>query len=144
MVSTDPPPAQILDLMGRIVWLLQQSPGYEEAELDRIDALFFQPLLIDQLRVFVRNGRPIGLVAWASLSAEAEARYLDTGLLAASDWQSGDRFWFTDFLAPFGDVAPLTRVACSLIPPGKVAKGTRRAADGTVRRITQHRHRPTS
>ena len=144
MDRTEPPLPRILDLMGRIVWLLQQSPGYEEAELDRIDALFFRPLLIDQLRVFVRNDRPIGLVAWGHLSAEAEARYLETGLLAASDWQSGDRFWFTDFLAPFGDVARLTRVACSFIPPGQVGRGTRRADDGTVRRITKHRYRPAS
>ena len=144
MVSTNPPPPHVLDLMGRIVWLLQQSPGYEDAELDRIDALFFQPLLMDHLRVFVRNERPIGLVAWAYLNTEAEARYLDTGLLYPSDWQSGDRFWFTDFLAPFGNVAPLTRAACSLIPPGQVARGTRRSPNGTVRRITLHHYRPAS
>lgn len=142
MAWTEPPPPRILDLMGRIVWLLQHAPGYEDAELDRVDALFFQPLRIDQLRVFVRSGRPIGLVAWGCLSSEAEARYLETGLLKPTDWQSGHRFWFTDFLAPFGDVAALTRAACNIIPPGQTARGTRRAPDGTVRRITRHHHRP--
>ncbi len=136
------PPRAVLDLMGQIVWLLRQAPGYENADLDRVDALFFRPLMYDQLRVFHRNATPIGLVVWARLSDAAEARYLQTGMLGHDDWQSGNRFWFTDFLAPFGDAAPLTRAACSFIPPGQTAHGTRRNADGSVRRITRHRHRP--
>lgn len=137
-----PPPRAVLDLMGQIVWLLGHAPGYQDAELDRIEALFFRPLMLDQLRVFTRQGRPIGLVAWAHLNAEAEARYLATGIVGPEDWRSGSRFWFTDFLAPFGEVAGLTRAACAFITPrDHIAHGTRRGDDGTVRRITRHRYR---
>ncbi len=135
-----PSPA-LLQRMGEITWLLRHSPGYENADLERVDALFIQPLLIDQLRVFRKNERPVGLVAWAFLDAEAEARYLTDGTLRAGDWRSGQTFWFTDFLAPFGDVAALTRAACQFIPPGQVGRGTRRNPDGSIRRVTRHRHR---
>ncbi|WP_306113690.1 toxin-activating lysine-acyltransferase [Roseovarius sp. MMSF_3305] len=126
--------------MGEITWLLRHSPGYENADLDRVDALFLQPLLIDQVRVFRKNEEPVGLVVWAFLDAEAEARYLADGVLRADDWKSGQAFWFTDFLAPFGHVAALTRAACRFIPPGQIGYGTRRNSDGSVRRITRHRH----
>jgi cytolysin-activating lysine-acyltransferase len=135
-----PPPA--LERLGEIVWLLRHSPGYEQADLERVEALFLQPLLLDQLRVFRKRDQPVGLVAWALLSGEAEARYKAQGLLEPDDWQSGDRFWFTDFLAPFGDVAALTRASCKFIPPGQTGYGTRRNPDGSVRRITQHHHFP--
>ncbi len=131
-----------MERLGEVVWLMRNSPGYESADLDRVDALFLQPLLLDQLRVFRKGPQPVGLVAWAYLNAEAEDSYLKHGYLSATEWRSGDRFWFTDFLAPFGDVAALTRAACRFIPPGQTGFGTRRNADGTVRRITRHRHFP--
>lgn len=134
-----PDPAQAMERLGEAVWLMLQSPGYRDADLSRVEALFLTPLMLNQLRVFRRAGRPVGLVAWAYLDAEAEARYLETGLLAPGDWQSGPRFWFTDFLAPFGDVRALTRAACGFIPPGETGHGTRRNPDGSLRRITAHR-----
>lgn len=134
------PPPEVMQRRGEITWLLRHSPGYEDADLSRVEALFFHPLMLDQLRVFRKGGRPVGLVAWALLSPEAEARYLADGMLRAEDWRGGDRFWFTDFLAPFGDVAALTRAARRFIPPGQVGHGTRRNPDGSVRRITRHHH----
>lgn len=134
------PPPQVMQRMGEIIWLLRHSPGYQDADLDRVDALFLRPLMLDQLRVFRKEGHPVGLVAWALLGPEEEARYLADGLLHAEDWKSGVTFWFTDFLAPFGDVAALTRAACGFIPPGQVGYGTRRNPDGSVKRITRHRH----
>ncbi len=133
--------ADTFQRMGEIAWLLRRSSGYEDADLESVDALFFTPLRLDQLRVFRRSGQPIGLAVWALLNTEAEARYFETGMLAPDDWRSGQQFWFTDFVAPFGDVAALTRAACAFIPPGQVAYGTRRNEDGSVRRITRHRHR---
>ena len=135
------PPSPVMERLGEVIWLLRHSPGYEDADLARVDALFMQPLFLDQLRVFQKNGQPVGLVAWALLSPEAEARYLAEGVLLGSDWQSGEQFWFTDFLAPFGDVAALTRAACRFVPQGQNGFGTRRNPDGSVRRITRHRHR---
>lgn len=135
-----PPPA-MLHRLGEIVWLMRHSPGYENADLDRVDALFLAPLMLDQLRVFRRGAAPIGMVSWAFLGPEAEARYLAEGLLHPADWRSGPQFWFTDFLAPFGDLPALTRAACRFIPAGQVGFGARRNPDGAVRRISRHRAR---
>lgn len=134
-----PETADVMERLGEAVWLMLRSPGYRQADLARVEALFLTPILLDQLRVFRRGSRPVGLVAWAFLDEEAEARYLRTGVLGSRDWQGGTRLWFTDFLAPFGDVRSITKAACSLIPPGQTAYGTRRYPDGSVRRITRHR-----
>lgn len=138
------PTSAVMERLGEAVWLMLQSPGYREADLSRVEALFLMPLMVDQLRVFRRGARPVGLVAWAFLTEEAEARYLRIGTLAPGDWTGGARFWFTDFLAPFGDVRALTRAACAFIPPGQTGFGTRRNPDGSVRRVTRHASRRVS
>jgi cytolysin-activating lysine-acyltransferase len=144
MAPDGPDPAQVMARLGEVVWLMLQAEPYRQADLVRVEALMLQPLLRDQLRVFRRGDRPLGFVAWALLDAGAEARYLETGLLAAEDWACGDRFWFTDFVAPLGEVAALSRAACALIPKGRTGFGTRRHPDGSVRRITRHASRARS
>lgn len=136
---TPPEPLGLMERLGEAVWLMLQCPTYRKATVEEVEALVVAPLLLDQLRVFRRGGRPVGLVAWAFLNAEAEARYLETGVLGPGDWRSGQRFWFTDFLAPFGEVRALTLAACAFIPPGQTGHGTRRNPDGSVRRVTRHR-----
>ena len=48
--------------------------------------------------------------AW--LSPEAEARYLTQPaiLMPQSDWNSGDRMWVCDWVAPFGHTPDMSRL----------------------------------
>jgi cytolysin-activating lysine-acyltransferase len=61
------------------------------------------PIMLGQFRVFFADGRAVAFAAWASLSAEAEARLQEPNpRLAPIDWKSGDRLWLVNLFAPFG------------------------------------------
>jgi cytolysin-activating lysine-acyltransferase len=124
--------------LGEVTWLLLNSPGYRDGDLRLVEEMFLRPLLLDQLRVYRRGSRPVGLASWAWLGPDAEARYLETGRLEPEDWQSGSRLWFTDFLAPFGDVRAVTAAARAVIPAGSHGFGTRRNSDGSIRKLTKY------
>lgn len=51
-----------------------------------------------------RELKPVAYMAWANLSAEAEARYLRDPNIAIkpADWKSGDRMWIIDWFTPYG------------------------------------------
>lgn len=117
-------------------WLLLQSDLHRRLALEDVEALFLVPLSLDQVRIYRRGSRPVGLVTWAWLSAEAEASHLaGERPLAAGEWRSGERLWYPDFIAPFGDLAAIVRDARRIIPPGTVARGARRGPDGDLRRV---------
>lgn len=130
--------SELLNRLGEAVWLMLQVPEYREADLPRVEALVLQPLMLDQLRIFKRGTRPVGLVSWAWLDEATQARYLETGVLEPEDWRSGDRLWFPDIIAPFGDVKDVTRAARAVIPAGSYGCGTRRNPDGSIRRIAKY------
>lgn len=115
-----------------------QVPQYRGADLTRVEALFLKPLMLDQLRVYRRGTKPVGLISWAWLSEQAEAEYLKSGAIGPEDWQSGSRLWFPDIIAPFGDIKQITRSTRSIIPTGTYGYATRRNADGSVRRIAKY------
>ena len=95
-----------------------------------------QPVMLDQFRIYRRGSRPVGLVTWAWLSPEAEAAHLaGERPIAAEEWRGGDRLWYPDFVAPFGDLREIVRDARRIIPPGTIGRGARRGPDGRVRRI---------
>lgn len=91
------------NLLGEIVWLMSHSALHSEWPIGGIQQWIIPALLHKQFRIYRRNGKPVGYVAWAWLSKEAEERYiLNTSSLQPKDWQSGERGWIIDYLAPFG------------------------------------------
>ena len=54
-------------LLGDITWLILHSPLHRSLTMDSIEALFLVPAQIDQLRIYRRGTRPVGLVTWAWL-----------------------------------------------------------------------------
>lgn len=58
----------------------------------------------NQYALLTRDNYPVAYCSWANLSLENEIKYLnDVTSLVAEDWTSGDRKWFIDWIAPFGD-----------------------------------------
>ncbi len=133
-----------LHLLGEMTWLLMQSDLHRGLSLASVEALFVVPAGLGQVRVWRRGDRPVGLAVWGWLSEEAEAAHLaGERVLAAEEWRSGERLWFTDFVAPFGDLSAIVRDARRVIPPGGVARGARRGPGGEVRRVlTLHPLKP--
>ena len=98
--ATPAPPAQLL---GHIAWLWSLSPLHAEwpCHLLRSQVL---PALKQRQCVLVGNGaHPVAYAAWAWLSDEAQARYLQNpNALDVADWRSGPHLWWIDWVAPFG------------------------------------------
>ena len=90
------------DDLGKISWLWMSSPLQRDWTM-QLGARFLLPAIAaGQFHVIERDGAPVAYCSWAWLSAEAEAAYMiDPSKVLANDWQSGDRLWFVDWVAPF-------------------------------------------
>jgi cytolysin-activating lysine-acyltransferase len=90
-------------MVGAATLLAMRSPGYRDLTQADVEGRMLPALAANQARVFLYGFQPIGLVTWAHLSQEAEARLVkDGGLPRPDDWSRGDRIWIIDVVAPFG------------------------------------------
>jgi cytolysin-activating lysine-acyltransferase len=95
--------------MGSAVWLWLHSSSHRNMPLSGLSALLLPAISNRQFLLASENGRPVAYASWANLSEEAERRYLNQHplLMPETDWNSGDRMWLLDWVAPFGHTAPL-------------------------------------
>jgi len=92
------------EVLGATVWLWMHSPMHRDAPLHALPTLLL-PIIKRQQYVLVSgNDRPVFFLSWASMNEEAEARYLTRPAIEMKeeDWDSGERIWFSDWIAPFG------------------------------------------
>ena len=94
-----------LPAMGPVIMLYMQSSHRKFQFISDIEWLLLPPLMIDQCKLYMKKEYPISFVSWAYLDEAAEKRMLKNGgKLRPEDWQSGDRLWLIDIVAPFGGV----------------------------------------
>lgn len=102
-------PPTISHLLGEMTWLLTQSPLHKAMTIGDIEWLIMPALVHLQFYIFRDGDRPIGLALWAKCNATAEGK-LQRGMiepenrLTLEEWQSGDRIWLVDLIAPFADI----------------------------------------
>jgi cytolysin-activating lysine-acyltransferase len=89
-----------------MTWLLTQSPLHRAMQIGDIEWLCMPALLKRQFYLFRDGDKPVGLALWAKCGPEAEAK-LDRGMiepenrLTLEEWDSGERVWLVDLIAPF-------------------------------------------
>ena len=89
--------------LGKLSWLWMNSPLHHSWSMDLAAKFLLPAIEHQQIHIEERDGMPVAFCSWAWLSADAEMRYLlDATDVRLEDWQSGDRLWFMDWLAPFG------------------------------------------
>ena len=95
---------QEMDVLGSIIWLWEHSPEHQNIPLVMLPILLYPIITHRQFILAYENKRPIFFLGWAALSEAAEARYITNPAvhMPQADWCSGERLWFTDFVAPFG------------------------------------------
>nr|WP_314492051.1 toxin-activating lysine-acyltransferase [uncultured Pseudomonas sp.] len=98
--------------LGSAVWLWMHSATHREMPLHTLNALLLPAVANRQFIVAHEHGRPVFYTAWCWFSAEAEQRYVQNPAvsLPAQDWNSGERLWMLDWVAPFGHSARLARL----------------------------------
>ena len=95
-------------LIGRAITLMLDSHIYLPDTLYIIKKNLVSPVFKNQALIGIRDGKVVGYLSWAFLSEEAEARYIaDSNCLDIPDWNSGDRIWLIDVVAPLGDAGAM-------------------------------------
>ncbi|WP_137547358.1 toxin-activating lysine-acyltransferase, partial [Escherichia coli] len=87
-------------------------PLHRDAPLHTLPDLLLPVIKHRQYVVATEQGRPVFFMSQAWLSPEAEARFLTQPaiLMPQSDWNSGDRMWVCDWIAPFGHTPDMSRL----------------------------------
>lgn len=100
------------EAFGSAVWLWMHSQFHRDTPLHALSPLLLPAIKHRQFLVASEAGRPVFYMAWANFSEEAERRYLSRhpADLPDSDWNSGDRMWILDWIAPFGHTRDMKRL----------------------------------
>jgi len=92
-----------LPILGPAMWLYARDPMKKFMFVGDIDGTVLPPVILDQCRLYTKEGIPFAFFTWAKVSDEVDQR-LRSGQprIAPHEWQSGDHLWMIDMVAPFG------------------------------------------
>lgn len=92
-----------LPILGPALWLYARDPSRKFTFLADMDWLILPPVILDQCRLYSKNGIPFAFFTWARVSDAIDAR-LRTGVakVAPHEWKSGPHVWLIDLVSPFG------------------------------------------
>src|SRR5262245_65693577 len=94
-IFTKPAPAgaakKMSEVLGEIVWLMSQSALHKQFFISDLEWLAMTPVVLGQFRLFYDQAKPIGVVFWASVGEDVEARLAaGPSRLRPQDWKWGD------------------------------------------------------
>lgn len=92
------------EVLGGVTWLWLHSASHRNMPLHVLNALLLPAIRHRQFILALESQRPVFYLAWANFSPRDEALYIRQSpqLMPDSAWNSGDRMWVTDWVAPFG------------------------------------------
>jgi cytolysin-activating lysine-acyltransferase len=129
-----------IQMMSSVIWLMLHSPLHRQYSIALFEKQIMPSLMHNQFRYYEQGGRPIGFVNWAWLTDEVEERFQTTKyLLSPSEWVAGNKLWFPEFIAPFGQARLIIKDLRTNFFPNHEAKALRVKYDGTVKGIIRHR-----
>ena len=99
------------EALGIVVWLWTHSNTHRSLPISAVSSLILPAIQTQQYVLLLDGSKPVAYAAWAALNEVKEEQYLQSAnsLLTQADWCSGDRYWITDFVAPFGHARTLRR-----------------------------------
>jgi cytolysin-activating lysine-acyltransferase len=94
-----------LPILGPAMWLYSNAPDKKFMFVGDMQWLLLPPIILDQCRIYTKNGIPWAFITWAKVSDAIHER-LSSGIakLAPHEWNSGSHVWLIDTVAPFGGV----------------------------------------
>ncbi len=130
-------------VLGEVVWLMHKSPSHRQVLIAELDWLVMQPILLNQYRIYHKEGKPVGVVFWASVDDDTAQR-LGQGKakLRNHEWKSGSNYWIVDVLAPFGNAQYFVDEMANSLFSGKVFSYLQTAADGTQKIVEVNAGKP--
>jgi cytolysin-activating lysine-acyltransferase len=121
-----------LTAIGHAVCLMSRSPMHKHLMITDIEWLVTPPIMLNQFRLWQKDGNPVGFAFWAYLGEEAEERIVTKGIrrLMPTDWKSGDTLWLIDFISPFGGQDEMLKELREQVHAGKKMKMIQAAPGG--------------
>jgi cytolysin-activating lysine-acyltransferase len=134
-----------IPVLGPVVWLMMQQAGTKHAFLSELEWRVLPALVLDQAKLYMRDGMPLAFVSWARLSDEAAQRYRAAPhRLVPTDWKSGDQVWLADVFTPFGGAAELLKDLRENVFPGQTIHQLGPVSDGLAKVVNWEAIRPPS
>lgn len=94
-----------LPMLGPAMWLYANAPDKKFMFVGDIQWTLLPPVILDQCRLYTKNGIPWAFITWARVNDAIHERLLaGVARLAPHEWHSGDHCWLIDTVAPFGGV----------------------------------------
>lgn len=92
-----------LPMLGPALWLYSNAPDKKFMFVGDMQWVLLPPVILDQCRLYTKNGIPWAFLSWAMVSDAIHERLMSgTAKLAPHEWRSGDHCWLIDTVAPFG------------------------------------------
>lgn len=131
---------ELYRLIGEITTLMMYSKVHSKFMVLDIPDIILPPIHLNQFRIYRdRNKKPIGFVSWANFDDKTERKYINGYILRSlEEWNSGDRLFFTDFIAPFGHAKKIFKDLTHNIFPDRYARTLRFTDQGVHRKNLIH------
>lgn len=130
-------PATLAEVLGEAVYLMTKPASHKFMFLADLEWLVIPPIMLRQFRLWRQGNAPLAFASWAFLSEDAENRLLSgVRRLQPQEWNSGDRAWLMDVLAPDAQFAQaMVDELKRAVFPGRVLKGFKPGAGGEGREV---------
>ena len=92
------PAPTVASILGEICWLYANLPGHRHYFIADLEWLVMPAIVNQQFRIYRDGeGRPVGIVLWAKVDAEADKRLTEGhSRLRPDEWTGGDTVWIMD------------------------------------------------
>lgn len=101
---------QKVPLLGSVSWLMLAGSATRHILLSELEWRVMPPLVLNQAKIFMRDGMPVAYASWALLSPQVAHRFRQPPhRLTPAEWKSGSEAWLVDVMAPFGGVQEVLR-----------------------------------
>ena len=124
--------------VGFALELLAQSKYHQQYSVGNyFHTEILPPIWANQIRFYLTaEGLPTAMVTWAWLNQDVEQAVHQSGrALTQDEWQSGERLFFNDWIAPYGNIRAAMSDIATHVFPDKTATSIRRNIDGSIRKI---------
>ena len=99
--SAETPSQDQMRIYGDMMFLAFRSQRHNRMTLGTLRTYLEPPILLGQFRIFRFDDVARGMYTWAFLDAQAERKLIKGEPLTDQDWNSGNRLWIIDMIAPY-------------------------------------------
>jgi len=105
--------------LGSATWLWLHSARHRNVPLHTLSTLLLPAIKHGKFVLVSERGQPVFYMSWADLDEQAESRYLrhSPEQMPQQDWDSGQRMWILDWIAPFGHTRLMTQLLRTRLLP---------------------------